>query len=144
MNNYFLTKVKYEKIGEEGSIRKTSELNIVEALSFTECEARIIEEMKPFISGEFSVESIKREKISEIFWNENGDKWFKAKVFFISLDEEKGIERQQGSLMYVQASNINDAENQLQLGMKGTMADYRIGKIEETKVQEIFKYESKN
>ena len=87
--------------------------------------------MKPFISGNFSVESIKREKISEIFWNEDGDKWFKAKVFFITLDEEKGVEKETGTVMYVQANDINDAENQLQLGIKGTMADYRIGKIEE-------------
>ena len=143
MHNYFLTKVKYEKIGEDGANKKSSEINLVDALSFSEAEERIVEEMKPFISGNFSVESIKREKISEIFWNEDGDKWFKAKVFFITLDEDKGVEKETGTVMYVQANDINDAENQLQLGIKGTMADYRIGKIEETKVQDVFKYEKK-
>ena len=141
MHNYFLTKVKYEKIGEDGANKKTSEINLVDALSFSEAEERIVEEMKPFISGNFSVESIKREKISEIFWNEDGDKWFKAKVFFITLDEEKGVEKEAGVTMYVQANDIKEARENLAEGMKGTMADYRIGKIEETKVQEIFKYE---
>lgn len=141
MHNYFLTKVKFEKTAEDGSIKKSSEVNLVDALSFSECEARIIEKMKPFISGEFTVDSIKREKINEIFWNENGDKWFKAKVFFITLDEEKGVEKETGAVMYIQADDIKEARENLEEGMKGSMADYRIGKIEETKVQEIFKYE---
>ena len=121
--------------------KKQSSEFLLDALSFSEAEERIVEEMKPYISGNFSVESIKREKISEIFWNENGDKWFKAKVFFITLDEEKGVEKETGAVMYIQANDIKEARENLEEGMKGTLADYRIGKIEETKVQEIFKYE---
>ena len=141
MHNYFLTKVKYEQVSESGSVVKTTEQYVLDALSFTEAEARIIEEMKPFISGEFVVDTIKREKINEIFWNENGDKWFKAKVFFVTLDEDKEVEKETGAIMYIQANDIKEARENLEEGMKGTLADYRIGKIEETKVQEIFKYE---
>jgi hypothetical protein len=141
MHNYFLTKVKYEQVSESGSVVKTTEQYVLDALSFTEAEARIIEEMKPFISGEFVVDTIKREKINEIFWNEKGDKWFKAKVFFITLDEDKGVEKETGAIMYIQANDIKEARENLEEGMKGTLADYRIGKIEETKVETIFKYE---
>ena len=90
MHNWFQCKIKYEKNAEDGGVIKVSEAYLVDALSFTEAEERINEEMRPFISGEFLVSDIKRAKINELFTNENGDRWYRAKVNFISLDEEKG------------------------------------------------------
>lgn len=142
MHKWFEAKIKYEKTAEEGKIVKSTEVFLVDALSFTECEARIIEEMKPFISGEFQIVSIKRLKINEMFFNENGDKWYSSKVYFISLDEDKGVERQTGVTMYVQANDIKEAEAGIVEGMKGSMVDYRIGKIVETQIEDIFKYEA--
>ena len=89
MHNWFECKIKYEKTAEEGKIVRVNEAYLIDALSFTEAEARIIEEMRPFISGEFKVANIRRAKINEMFFNENGDKWYRAKVMFVSLDEEK-------------------------------------------------------
>lgn len=142
MHNWFEVKIKYEKVAEEGSIKKISEKYLVDALSFTECEARTIEEMKPYISGEFQITSIKRLKINEMFYNEDGDKWYSSKVYFITLDEDKGVEREQSVTMYVQANDIKEAEAGIVEGMKGSMADYRIGKIVETDILDIFKYEA--
>ena len=65
----------------------------MDALSFTEAEARIIEEIKPFISGEFSVSDIKRVKYSDSFFNETGDRYYKARLHFITLDEKSGAEK---------------------------------------------------
>jgi len=93
MHNWFETKIKYEKTAEEGKIVKVSETYLVDALSFTETEARIIKEMTPYITGEFTVSTIRRARINEIFFDENGEKWYKAKLYFISLDEDKGIEK---------------------------------------------------
>ena len=93
MHNWFQCKVKYEKNAQDGGIVKTSEAYLVDALSFTEAEERINEEMRPFISGEFLVSDIKREKVNELFANEAGDRWYRSKVNFISLDEEKGVEK---------------------------------------------------
>lgn len=140
MNNWFEVKIKYEKMAEEGQTKKISEKYLIDALSFSEAEERIFEEMKPFISGNFTVDSIKRLRINEMFENENGDKWYSSKVYFITLDEEKGVERQQGVTMYVQANDIKEAEAGIVEGMKGTMADYKIGKIVETDIEDIFKY----
>lgn len=141
MHNWFEVKIKMEETAESGKVVKVKKGFIIDALSFTECEARITEEMEPFISGEFQIVSIKRLKINEMFENENGDKWYSSKVYFISLDEEKGVERQQGVIMYVQANDIKEAEAGIVEGMKGSMADYRIGKIVETDIEDIFKYE---
>ena len=93
MHTWFQCKVKYERNVDDGSIAKVSETYLIDALSFTEAEERINEEMKPYISGDFMVTDIKRAKINELFENESGDRWYRSKVNFVSLDEEKGIEK---------------------------------------------------
>ncbi len=93
MHNWFECKVSYEKILENGMQKKVTEPYLVDALSFTEAEARIIEEIKPYISGEFTISDIKRAKYNELFFNDNGDRFYKAKVMFISLDEKSGTEK---------------------------------------------------
>ena len=142
MLNYFLVGIKYEKTAEEGKIIKVSEQYLVDALSFTEAESRINKEMKPFISRGFIVDKISRTKVNELFPNKSGDKWFKSKVLFISLDEEKGVERRTAYTMYVQAYDIKEAEANLHEGMKGTMADYEIASITETKILDVFNYKA--
>jgi len=138
--NWFNTIVKYEKTGDEGKIVKISESYLVDALSFTEAEARIIEEMRPFISGEFITTTIRRARINELFANPNGDRWYSCKVFFISLDEEKGIEKRTASKMMVQANDVKDAWDVLALGLKGTMADYIVAGITETPILDVFPF----
>lgn len=142
IHNWFLTKVTFEKTAEEGKIVTVSETNLVDALSFTEAESRIIEETTPFISGEFKVASCRRARISEIFYNENGDYWFMAKVAFITLDEEKGVEKRTVVSMLVQATDIDEACAGLKEGMKGSMADYRVLSMTETPIIDIFKHKT--
>ena len=142
MRNYFLVGIKYEKTAEEGKIVKVSEQYLVDALSFTEAEERINEEMQPFISGEFVVDKIQRAKVNELFPSELGNKWFKSKVFFVSFDEEKGVGKKTACTMYVQANNIKEAEANLHECMKGAMADYEIASITETKILGVFNYKA--
>ena len=101
MANWFECKVRYDKTMEDGSIKKVNEPYLVDALSFTEAEARITEEQTPFISGEFTVSAVKRTKISEIFWDETGDRWYLVKVAFITIDEKTGAEKKSISQILV-------------------------------------------
>jgi len=142
MLNWFNVKVKYEKTGEEGKIVKIVEEYLFDALSFTEAEARVYEELTPFISGEFIAAAIKREKINEMFPNENGDKWYRSKVAFVSIDEIKGVEKRTLCTMMVQANDIQDAWNVLKEGMKGSIADYEVMSITETKILDVYNYEA--
>ncbi|MEQ3166107.1 DUF4494 domain-containing protein [Parabacteroides goldsteinii] len=142
MHSWFLSGVKYEKTLESGMQKKVVEYYLVDALSFTECEARTIEEIKPFVSGEFQIVSIKKENLSEIFFNENGDRFYKAKVNFITLDEKSGAEKKTAAYMLMQASNIEEAKNVLTEGMKGTLADYVIESIKETKIMDVYPFTS--
>ncbi|MDR0429332.1 MAG: DUF4494 domain-containing protein [Tannerellaceae bacterium] len=140
MNNWFECKVSYEKILENGMQKKVSEPYLVDALSFTEAEARIIEEIRPYITGEFTIADIKRARLSEIFFNENGDRFYRIKVFFITLDEKSGAEKKTSVQMLAQASNLKDAIAVLEEGMKGTMADYTIGSVTETALMDVFPF----
>ena len=138
--NWFECKVSYEKMMENGIQKKVTEPYLVDALSFTEAEARIIEELKPYISGEFTIADIKRARIAELFFNENGDRYYKIKVFFISLDEKSGAEKKTAVQMLAQASNLKDAIAVLEEGMKGSMADYSIGSVTETMIMDVFPF----
>ncbi len=140
MHTWFECKIKYEKTAGEGNIVKVNEAYLVDALSFTEAEARIITEMKPFISGEFTVANIKRAKINEMFFSENGDKWYRSKVNFVTLDEEKGVEKRTAVNMMIQASDITEALAKLKECMKGTLADFEIASITETLIIDVFKF----
>ena len=142
MHNWFECKVSFDKIMEDGKQKRVTEAYLVDALSFTEAEARIIEEVAPFISGEFTVKDIKRAKISELFFNENGDRFYKIKVYFITLDEKSGAEKKTAAQMLAQASNLKDAIAVLEKGMKGTLVDYEIASVTETQLMDVFPYEA--
>ena len=142
MHNWFECKVSFEKIMENGAQKKVTEPYLVDALSFTEAEARIIEEIRPFVSGEFTVTDIKRARLSELFFNENGDRFYKIKVYFITLDEKSGAEKKTAAQMLAQASNLKDAIAVLEDGMKGTLADYTIASVTETQLMDVFPFDA--
>ena len=93
MATWFECKVKYDKLSENGQQKTVTEPYLVDALSFTEAEARITEEITPYISGEFKVTAVKRTNTAEIFWDENGDRWYRVKVNFITIDEKTAVEK---------------------------------------------------
>lgn len=140
MNNWFECRVRYEKILANGLQKKVTEPYLVDAMSHTEAEARFIEEITPFISGEFEVIGIKPGKINELFFNDNGNRYYKAKVMFITLDEKSGAEKRTATNMYAQACSIEEALGVINDGMKGTMADYEITSIAETPIMDVFIY----
>lgn len=135
--NLIECKISYEKTMENGTQKKVTEPYLVDALSFTEAEARIIEEMKPFISGEFKVEAVKRARIYELFTGE-GDRYYKARLKFITLDEKTGAEKETPFNVLIQADDFEGALKRLNDGMRGTISDYRISSIAETKIIDIF------
>ena len=140
MHSWFECKVSFEKVLENGMQKKVTEPYLVDALSFTEAEARIIEEIRPFISGEFTVTDIKRARLSELFFNENGDRFYKIKVYFITLDEKSGAEKKTAAQMLAQACTLKEAIAVLEEGMKGTMADYTIASVTDTMLMDVFPF----
>ncbi|NDV84337.1 DUF4494 domain-containing protein [Bacteroides sp. 51] len=142
MHTWFECKIRYEKMMENGMNKKVTEPYLVDALSFTEAEKRIIEEITPYITGEFTVSDIKRANYSELFFSdeESSDRWFRCKLIFITLDEKSGAEKRTATNVLVQAEDLRDAVKKLDEGMKGTMADYQIGSVAETPIMDVFRY----
>ena len=134
--------VRYEKTADNGMTKKVTELYLVDACSFAEAEGRITKEMEPYISGDFDVVTIKRTNYSEIVENTDlsADKWFKAKLVFISLDEKSGKEKKQAVHFIVRATDINNAHFFVVDHMAGSVMDYEIATLDETKIMDLFRY----
>lgn len=141
-SEWFECKVRFEKTMETGLLKKVTETYMVDALSFTEAERRFIEEMTPYISGEFTVTDIKRARLAEIVEAEDAaaDRWYKAKVAFITLDEKTGAEKRTSQNVLVQATDFRDALKNLDKSMKGTLGDWVIVTITETTIMDVFHY----
>ncbi|MDD7303468.1 MAG: DUF4494 domain-containing protein [Bacteroidaceae bacterium] len=143
MNQWFECKVRFDKTMENGLIKKVTEPYLVEALTYTEAEARFLEEIEPFVKGvEFEVTDIKKARLSEIFFSNDGndDRWFKARLAFITLDEKTGSEKRATQLVMVQAQDLRIAVKNIDTAMHGTLGDYLITSVQETNILDVIRY----
>ena len=142
---WFECKIAYEKVMEDGLQKKVKENYVVDALSFKEAETRIMEEMSSYISGEFTIEDIKIASYKEIFFSEEemADKWYKAKLQFITIDEKTEKEKRSNVNYLVQAGTLKGAVNNIESVMGTTMIDYVIATVAETTLMDVFEYAKK-
>lgn len=143
---WFECKIRYEKIMEDGLPKKINEVYVVDALSFSEAEERIIEEMSSYISGEIEIVDVKIAPYREIFFADDNlaDQWFKAKLSFITIDERTNKEKRTSTMYLVNAGNISSAINNIDKVMSGTMIDYVTTSISATKIFDVFEYKKKD
>ena len=143
--NWFICKIRYEKVMEDGLQKKVTEQYVVDAMSFTEAEARIMEEMSHYISGEFEVVEIDRCVFKKVFFSdeETADKWYKSKVHFITIDEKTEKEKRSNVYYLVEGVNLENARHNIDVVMGGTMIDYVISGVNETKIMDVFEHASK-
>ena len=143
--NWFECKIRYEKSMEDGLQKKVTEVYTVDALSFSEAEERITEEMSSYISGEFEVADIKKAAYKEIFFSEEeiADKWYKTKLQFITIDEKTEKEKRSAVNYLVQAGSLHGAVKNIEEVMGGTMIDYVIASVAETSLMDVFEYQPK-
>ena len=139
---WFECKIRYEKTMEDGLQRKATEQYVVDALSFSEAEQRIIEEMSAYISGEFEVTDVKKAQYKEVFFSDaaNDDRYYKAKLAFITIDEKTDKEKRSAVVYLVQAATLDGAVTHINEVMDGTMIDYEKSNIAETKIMDVFEY----
>lgn len=137
MNNWYKVKVTYEKeVNQEGMMKKVSEAYLLDAVSFTDAEARIAKLLQS--RGGFTIGDISKVRLAETFLNEKGDRFYIAKVGFVSLDEKNGVEKKKYVQMLIEANDIQEAIDSLNNGMKGTLADYEIHTMKETNIMDVF------
>ena len=139
---WFEATIRYEKTMEDGLQKKVSENYTIDALSFEEAERRIIEEMSSYISGEFEVKNLKIAPYKEIFFSDSdmADRWYKAKLAFITIDEKTEKEKRSNVVYLVNAGSFNGAVKNIDEVMGGTMIDYVILSVQETNLMDVFEY----
>lgn len=135
---YFETACRYDKMGENGEVKKVTEKFLIDAMSFTEAESRTTEERRPYISGDFTVSAAKRTKIAEVVGDKEPDRYYLAKLAFISIDEKSGVEKRSVSQLLVGADNFIRAIDEINEAMRGTMADYEIVSLSESPILEVY------
>lgn len=141
-SNWFIAKIRYEKTMEDGLQKKVTEQYVVDALSFTEAEARIMEEMSSYISGEFKLEDLKYAPFKEIFFSDidTADKWYQARLAFITINEKTEKEKRSNVNYLVQAGSMDGALKAINEVMGGTMIDYVTCKVAETPIMDVYEY----
>lgn len=141
MQNLFECKVRYEKINEQtGKEEKVTETYLMDAVSFTEAEKRIYKEMEAIIRGEFVVTDIKKAHYTELFHDVDGDRWYKSKISFVSVDEKSGKQKAVSNNILVLADNVKDAFDRIHEGMGGMTVDFTINSIIESPILDFFPY----
>lgn len=143
--NWYEVVIRYDKTQEDGMTKKVNEYYVVDALTFGEAEETITKEMSMYISEEFEVKNITPASYHEIFFsdNDNDDRWFKTKLSFITIDEKTEKEKRTAVTYLVQASTLNTAMKNIEETMKGSMIDYVISNISETKFMDVFEHNGK-
>lgn len=145
MNYWFECKVSYERQADSMGMKKVSESYLVDALSFTEAEKRIIKEVRPFVSvGELEVVNIRRARIAELFLNDEAedDRYFRAKVNFITVDEKSGSEKKTSATMIVKSDSLPNAVTELKAQLDSQIASYEIAAVTDTQILDVFQYEA--
>ena len=142
---WFEAKIRYEKMMEDGILRKVTETYVIDALSFGEAEKRILEEMASYVSGEIDICGLKIAPYKEIFFADSNmdDKWYVAKLAFITIDEKTDKEKKTRVCYLVNAGNINAAVKNIEEQMAGTMIDYDTFNVSETQILDVFEYKPK-
>ncbi len=137
---WFECKIRYEKVMEDGMQKKVTEQYVVDAVSFGDAEKRITEEMSSYISGEYAIKDVKMATYKEVFFcdDADADKWFKAKLQFITIDEKTEKEKRSTVYYLVQAASFDGAVKNINDVMNGTMIDYNKSNISETKIMDVF------
>jgi radical SAM superfamily enzyme YgiQ (UPF0313 family) len=140
--NWYETAIRYDKTMDDGLQKKVTEYYVVDALSFGEAEETITKEMSSYISGEFEVKNITPATYHEVFFsdNDNDDRWYKAKVSYIDFDEKTEKEKHTNVTYLVQAGSFNGAVKNMEEAMKGSMRDFAVVNICETKFLDVYEH----
>lgn len=140
MNSWFKVKVKYTKQLESGSFKRVSEPYLLSAMTFTDAEARIYEELGTFIRGEFTVMGISREEIQDIFQYDDAETWFMCKVSYDNIDEDTDKKKTLTQKFLVSAKTVKESYERIEESLATLMIDFQITSIIASPIVEIFPY----
>lgn len=137
--NWFECRVSYDKVQENGAIKRITEAYLVEAENFTEAEATITRKMQPFISGEFTVSAVRRRNYDNVLESGEGDYFYRVKIICITIDERSGAEKKNNPFLLVRADDLETALADVKDYMRSSVEDWNFHTITETPIIEVFR-----
>ena len=140
MNTWFEVTVKYVKMDETGRERRAVETYLLDAISFTEAEARIYKELHSIVNGDLVITKIAKTNVTEIIPSDHGSRWYKAKVNFITIDEETGKEKRVAQFILAFSDTTKLADELITESMQGMICDFEISAISESNIMEVLPY----
>ena len=140
MNTWFTVKVKYTKQLENGEFKKVSEPYLLAAMTFTDAEARIYEELGSVIRGEFSVTNIARTDFHDIFHYEDSYTWYKVKVSYESMDADSEKKKKISQNFLVSASSVKEAYERIHDSLSTMLVDFVVPSITLSPIVDIFPF----
>ena len=140
MNSWFTVKVKYTKQLENGTFKRVSEPYLLAAMTFTDAEARIYEELGSSIRGEFQVTGIARTDLHDIFQYDDAEQWFKCKVTYDRIDEDGEKAKTISQNFLVSAAHVKEAYERIEESLATLMIDFNVVSIRASPIVEIFPY----
>ncbi|MBL4862395.1 MAG: DUF4494 domain-containing protein [Crocinitomicaceae bacterium] len=140
MNNWFTVKVKYTKQLEDGALKRVSEPYLLAAMTFTDAEARIYEELGEIIRGEFNVVGITRTEIHDIFASDDVDVWYKVKIKYENVDGDSEKSKKVTQNFLVSAGSVKEAYERIKESLSTLLVDFEIPSITVSPIIEIFPY----
>lgn len=137
LEKWFECKVKYDKVLDDGCSKNVTDTYLIRAISFAEAEARVVEEVAPYITGEFEVCACAKRNYQELIGSNNGERFYKVKVSFITLDEKTAKEKVTSNNILVQADDISSALLKIEMSMKMSFVDYVVDSVADTKYVDV-------
>lgn len=142
MRTWFVAKVKYAKENDQGLLKNISEQYLVDAVSFTECEAIIFDRLASQIRGDFQVTHMAKSNIVDVFLYEDADVWFKCKISYIIADADSGKEKKVNQYMIVTASDVPQAHERIQESLSNMLVSFQVPDVVVSPIIEVFPYET--
>lgn len=136
--SYFIATCKYEKMQDNGAVKRVSEKYLCDALSIVEADAVVTENLKPYISGDFFTSKVENSPIAEVMGDKEADKFYLAKVAFVTIDERSGKEKKTVSQWLIGGTDFNDAYEMVLREINKCMADIEIVSLAETPIKEFY------
>lgn len=139
--NWFECRVSYDKTMENGTVKRITEAYLVDAMNFTEAEARITRSMQPYISGEFTVSAVRRRNYESVLDSGEGDYFYRVKLVITTIDEKTAAEKKTNMFLLIQADDLETALYEVKDFMRSSVEDWQFHAITETQIVDVFRYE---
>ena len=140
MNSWFTIKVKYTKQLEDGRLKRVTEPYLVDAISFTDDEARIYEEVGTHVKGEFLITGISKTDYADIFYYEDAEDWYKCKLTYVSVDADSGKEKKISNNFLVTAHNVKQAYERIKESLADMTVTFEVPSIMLSPIVEVMPY----